>query len=355
MAHLPSEKLNALTNEKANYLVGWSHGKEILRDGRADKGKGSFYINCRPLGLEKDQTELDRTDGNQQTESRQEETFSGYTAPNIWPSEQDIPSFRSTAENLIAMIVEIAVLVARACDRFASTALDGQDYPAGCLERVVRTSQTSKARLLHYFPPSVNSPSAREARGQQETAAQPNNGEKASDMDQNEPVDDNWCATHLDHGCLTGLTSAMFVNESADTANAKDDTTIIQEFSHSPFPNAGLYIKSRSGSSIKVNIPRDCLAFQTGEALELMTKGKFKAVPHFVRGVDSDDLHASVDDMGGDETTTNRLGKTGSIARNTLAVFTQPNLDEVIDRERELTFGDFARQTVERNTATTTT
>lgn len=30
------------------------------------------------------------------------------------------------------------------------------------------------------------------------------------------------------------------------------------------------------------------------------------------------------------------------MARNTLAVFTQPNLGEVVDRERGLTFGEFA-------------
>jgi hypothetical protein len=32
------------------------------------------------------------------------------------------------------------------------------------------------------------------------------------------------------------------------------------------------------------NIPKDCLAFQTGEALQLITRGKFMAVPHFVKG-----------------------------------------------------------------------
>jgi hypothetical protein len=35
---------------------------------------------------------------------------------------------------------------------------------------------------------------------------------------------------------------------------------------------------------MKVNIPADCLAFQTGSALELITGEALKAVPHFVRG-----------------------------------------------------------------------
>lgn len=88
---------------------------------------------------------------------------------------------------------------------------------------------------------------------------------------------------------------------------------------------------------MQVKIPRDCIAFQTGEALERITKGKFKAVPHFVRGVRpgvSDEENAG-----------------GRIARNTLAVFTQPNLGEVVDLEQGITFGEFARGIVERNTA----
>jgi isopenicillin N synthase-like dioxygenase len=74
-------------------------------------------------------------------------------------------------------------------------------------------------------------------------------------------------------------------------------------------------------------VPKDCLAFQTGEALEVITKGRFKAVPHFVRGAAP---------VGG-----------GKIARNTLAVFTQPNLWEMVDEKRD--FATFAREIVSRN------
>jgi len=65
--------------------------------------------------------------------------------------------------------------------------------------------------------------------------------------------------------------------------------------------------------------------------LEKITKGKFKAVPHFVRGVRPG--------FGG-----------GRIARNTLAVFTQPNLGELVDTEKGISFGGFARGVVEKNT-----
>ena len=50
-----------------------------------------------------------------------------------------------------------------------------------------------------------------------------------------------------------------------------------------PDPDIGLYIHARDSTVTKVSIPPDCLAFQTGEALQVITRGKFRAVPHFVR------------------------------------------------------------------------
>lgn len=45
------------------------------------------------------------------------------------------------------------------------------------------------------------------------------------------------------------------------------------------------------------------------------------------------------------------MGGVGArVARNTLAVFTQPNLGELVDREKGITFGEFARGVVEKNT-----
>ena len=111
----------------------------------------------------------------------------------------------------------------------------------------------------------------------------------------------------------------------------------LKELESSPDPSAGLYIQSRSGETVQVKIPRDCIAFQTGEALERITKGKFKAVPHYVKGVRPGVA------QGADEG--------GRIARNTLAVFTQPNLGEIVDVEQGISFGEFARGIVQKNTA----
>ena len=243
----------------------------------------------------------------QTTLAEQFPAFPEYTASNIWPPETTLPGFQATFQQLCALITDVACLVARACDRYAVSNIT--DYEPGLLENIIQESLSTKARLLHYFPnPSANSAAAGE--GKEE--------------------DDDWCATHLDHGCLTGLTSAMFVDEAQSPPHvvATGDTLPpLQELDQSPDPKAGLYIHSRSGTVTKVAIPRDCLAFQTGGALEVITQGKFKAVPHFVRGPSA--------------------GIGGKVARNTLAVFTQPNLWDKVDEQR--TFAQFAKEIVERN------
>ncbi|KAE8156727.1 hypothetical protein BDV40DRAFT_69554 [Aspergillus tamarii] len=289
LAALPNDELETLTSPSAKYLVGWSCGKETLRSGHFDTLKGSYYVNC---AFYQDPTL-------QGAPADNFPDLSEYTAPNIWPPADRLPTFRPALEQLCALIIDTAALVARACDRYATANIDG--YKSGYLEHVVRTSLTTKARLLHYFPA--------EGGGDPETA----------DKD----GDDDWCATHLDHGCLTGLTSAMFVDEVASPPGEGGE---LVELGASPDPKAGLYIQSRTGEVVKVNIPRDCLAFQTGEALQLITRGKFRAVPHFVKGAKPS------------------AGK--RIARNTLAVFTQPNLGEEVESGKS--FGEFAREVVAR-------
>ena len=231
------------------------------------------------------------------------------TSPNVWPDQKVLPGFEKAFEDLCHLIVDVAGLVARSCDRYGVARLDG--YEDGTLERIVRTSVSTKARLLHYFP-------------------QPAPTEDAKKPDSATTIDDDWCATHHDLGALTGLTCQMFVDESIHKPQAKADGSfpLLPEMDAHPDPKAGLWIKDRSGRTTQVDIPRDCLAFQTGEALQLITRGKFKAVPHFVRGA--------------------QPGKAGSIARNTLAVFTQPNLWEMVDEKRD--FARLAQMTFEKTT-----
>ncbi|UKZ75300.1 hypothetical protein TrVFT333_002978 [Trichoderma virens FT-333] len=286
LGNLPKEELDKLENAKAKYLTGWSLGKETLKNGQADTFKGSYYANCAFYV----NPSLECAEP---TAEFSPETFPEYLSPNVWPAENVLPGMKPAVTSLCRLIIDVAVLVARACDRFAEKEIQG--YPKGYLEHVVSTSNTTKARLLHYFPQGASEAASTEAEGDE----------------------DDWCGTHLDHGCLTGLTSAMFIDEKqvSPAVPTADLTSLngaslppLEELPASPDAAAGLYIKSRTGETVQVKIPRDCIAFQTGEALERITAGKFKAVPHF------------------------------------------PNLGEEVDIAQHLTFGEFARGVVTKNT-----
>jgi isopenicillin N synthase-like dioxygenase len=240
------------------------------------------------------------------------------TSPNVWPDASVLPGFQKIFQELCHLIVDVAGLVARNCDRYGEAKLEG--YRPGTLEEIVRGSVSTKARLLHYFPPPDPA--------------------TAKDGKAEDKGDDDWCGTHTDLGALTGLTSNMFIDEAAPSTNlpllqhhassslsATPDQVLpdLQELDTHPDPKAGLWIKDRAGRVTQVQIPRDCLAFQTGEALQLITRGKFRAVPHFVRGP-----VAGVEGM--------------KIARNTLAVFTQPNLWEIVDEGEGLDFAGLAER-----------
>ncbi|KAK3683084.1 hypothetical protein LTR37_020569 [Vermiconidia calcicola] len=282
--------------------LGWSLGKETLASGRYDTLKGSFY--AQPIY-------------NTQLEARARRLYPQvpeFTSPNLWPSEDVLPGFRESLEGLCTLVVDVAGEVAKNCDRYGVEKLDG--YEKGMLEGIVRGSVATKARLLHYYPPPPPSSSS------SSLPAEPEEQRPDSAVG----IDDGWCTTHKDLGALTGLTSQMYIDESLHTpqSTSSGDVPNLPELDAHPDPQAGLWIKNRSGSKTQVHIPRDALAFQTGEALEVITRGAFHAVPHFVRGPAAG-------------------AGSSSIARNTLAVFTQPNLWEMVDDERDFAaFGQFS-------------
>lgn len=72
---------------------------------------------------------------------------------------------------------------------------------------------------------------------------------------------------------ITGLCSAIYLQHSSGKP----------EITTAPSAQSGLYIRTRGGDLVKVSIPADALAFQTGEALELATAGRLRATPHCVR------------------------------------------------------------------------
>jgi len=156
------------------------------------------------------------------------------------------------------------------------------------LPNLIGTSQTTKARLLHYFPEK----------------------QEAGPPVEDEPID-SWCGFHLDNSLLTGLCSAMFLQEEGD----KEPRLV-----SSPSPTSGLYIRTRGGELIKVSIPADCLAFQTGECLELVTEKRLMATPHCVH-----------------------IGRgQEKVSRETFALFMQPDTEQKVSATE--TFGQFSKR-----------
>lgn len=273
LAHLSSDQLATLEVPESTWLTGWSRGKEILSSsGLPDFNKGSFYVNC---AFHQDST----LEGPEQEIVDSFADYKGYTTPNVWPDKllEGLETFEHDTKELCSLIIDVAEKVARNCDKMLSTLDPARKYT---MEKMIRTSTCTKARLLHYYA-----------------------------KDDSKPLDD-WCGEHVDHSCITGLTSAQYRDERQETTLAL-----------CPDENAGLFIRDRQNRITKVDIPSDCLAFQTGSALEEMSRGKFKSVPHLVRGSNIE-----------------------GIARNTLAVFCQPNLQEMVNDTEN--FAEFAKRII---------
>jgi hypothetical protein len=111
------------------------------------------------------------------------------------------------------LMVEVGLLVAKQCDTYVHS--KNPDFPKDKLYTIIKNSLTNKARLLNYFP--IN-----------------------TDVQMSEDDYSSWCGWHNDHGSLTGLTSAMYINpEGKEVPN--------------PDPTSGLYIRARDGSLVKVS------------------------------------------------------------------------------------------------------
>ncbi|KAF9535743.1 Clavaminate synthase-like protein [Crepidotus variabilis] len=272
--HLDEGIRESYTDPSSKYSFGWSHGKEIM-NGKPDTLKGSYYANPVHLDLK--------------ASAEEKEEFPEYYGENIWPKadERGVEDFREAFIQLSELIYEVGCEMAIACQPFASTYLIDSTVS---LSDLISKSRTVKARLLHYFPPSKNE-------------APP------SDDD---PVD-SWCGFHKDHSMLTGLCSALFLRH-------KEDGT--PEVIKPPSPTSGLYIRTRGGQLTRVSIPPDCLAFQTGEALEVATNGRLLATPHCVR--------------------VGSMTSTDEVSRESFALFMGPNTEVQISPT--LTYGQFSKQ-----------
>jgi isopenicillin N synthase-like dioxygenase len=250
-ANLPDEIKNKTEHKESFYSFGWSYGKEMMSEGKPDYSKGSYYANPvynQPF----DDEELIKK-------------YPAFAHPNIWPRE-DLPELEHAFLAMGNLVVNVGLLVSRQCDRFVNS--KQPNYPAFKMHDILQKSKTAKARLLHYFPLET----------------------ELSEEDMN-----SWCGWHNDHGSLTGLVPAMFINKQGVQVPNPDQ-------------KAGLYIRSRSGETIKANVPSDCLAFQIGETAQIHSGGLLQATPHAVRGAQGPDA--------------------AGVSRETMAVFMEPMWDE---------------------------
>lgn len=172
-ADLPDEVKEKYVHKESYYSFGWSHGKEKLQ-GKPDLSKGSFYANPqydRPV----EDPELI-------------EKYATFVHPNIWPTD-DLPELEAAFKKLGEIIVATGRLVAQQCDKYVHASCP--TYPEHMLENTITTSLCCKARLLHYFPMSEEA--CKESEGKDDEFS-------------------SWCGWHNDHGSLTGLTSALYLD-----------------------------------------------------------------------------------------------------------------------------------------------
>jgi isopenicillin N synthase-like dioxygenase len=249
LAALSDADKSDIEDAESSYSFGWSHGKERLEDGRMDTFKGSFYANpC-----------LDNpANGNAELSTN----HPAYLRPNLWPSK--LPQLKHAFKDLGQSVVSVGLELIMHCEQFAAR----YGIARGSLTDSISRSRNHKARLLYYFP-----------------------------TDSSDEIDQHWCGWHLDHGSITGLTSAMYFDESGKEVPSPDHSS-------------GLYIRNRNGDIIKASIPSDCLAFQMGEALQICSGDVLQATPHYVRSC-SPSCSPAI-----------------SISRATFAVFLQPSYDQ---------------------------
>ncbi|KAL3763195.1 hypothetical protein ACHAW5_005092 [Stephanodiscus triporus] len=250
-----------------------------------------------------------------------------FFAPNVWPAE-GLPDMESAFREVGRLMHEVGIMVARCCDSYASSRVSTTRLPRRralllrargentaprpltlllvffltptpkqkCpgyepkLEKILRHSKCCKGRLLHYFPAEEDDRHSAAATDDDDDRANNNNGAR------DDAQFSDWCGWHNDHGSLTGLLPALYLD---------GDGNIVD----SPDVEAGLYIKARDGTLVHAKIPENAVAYQVGETAQIHTGGLLKATPRAVRGCKG----------------------SGRVSRETFAVFMEPEFHSAMD------------------------
>ena len=180
-AKLDESTKNKYAHRESKFSFGWSHGVENL-EGKPDLSKGSFYAN----------PEFDNPVANQQLIAK----YPAFIHPNIWPTD-DCPELEPAFKALGQLIVMVGRLIAAQCDKYVKSVCES--YRGNLLHDTIDESLCCKARLLHYFPIDAS--------------------QLPSEDEENFS---SWCGWHNDHGTLTGLVSAMFMDSDGNVVENTD-------------------------------------------------------------------------------------------------------------------------------------
>lgn len=234
LSSLPKQELKELEVPEALYNTGWSHGKEMLKNGIPDWNKASFYFN--PL-TDEPGTKEDRRN------------FPLSYPSNRWPKDVCLPSFKSAAKRLGSLMKDVAVDMSKHIDKYVQSINDS--YEPGTLYESLVNTEKVKGRLLYYYPLVGRDQKEKEIHSRSE---------------------DSWISWHNDSGFLTCLSGGLFL---------EPDGTILPS---SPCDDAGLYVVDRNDEVQQIKLPSDCMGIQIGECTQILTGGAVIATPHCVKG-----------------------------------------------------------------------
>lgn len=269
-ASLPAERRALYELPSLDYSVGWSCGRERFR-GKIDEMKGSYYAN--PV-----------FDDPAQGHSENAVQFKHLLSPNVWPRAEGDANMETSFKKIGQLIDSLGKNLAWHCDRYIES-VSGRGSVFTKLHDSLSRSHAQKGRLLHYYPGG----SKRNTRPESLSSS---------------PVENSlWCGFHNDHGTLTGLVAGQFYDETAASV-----------LKSSPDPSAGLFVAPGGADNqpTRAGFPADSIAFQTGEVAQILSGGILCATPHAVQMVAEDCEGA------------------GKISRATMAVFLQPQPDEIL-------------------------
>ena len=225
-AFLPDKIKEKYSHPESSYSFGWSHGKEKMKNGVPDIAKGSYYAN--PI--------KDSVTDDEELKKKYPETYSD----NIWPKD-DLPELEHGFKDMSKIQLKLGFMMCKLFDEYLYELTDGI-HVKDTFYNMISKSNTYKGRLLHYFPMEDK--------------------QATTDID-------SFCGWHVDHGGVTVLMSPLYVDLDGNKIQKPAD--------------CGLYIKSRRGKIIKIDIPEDCLGVQLGEMLQYFSGGHLRATPHCVK------------------------------------------------------------------------